>query len=187
MKLTLIGLRGTGKSTIGRLIGQRLDWPFVDVDGELERREGRSIATIFETDGEPTFRQLEEALLAELLQSEASAVIAAGGGAILNEQSRERMRAAGPVAWLTASVDVLSKRLTDDEKTSSQRPSLTGQAVAEEIETVLKARRLFYQRTATITVPAGDESPDHLADDIITRLRADLDLPNDTASRGVES
>lgn len=174
MRLTLIGLRGTGKSTVGRLVADRLGWTFVDADKELERRERRTIADIFECDGESTFRQIEEALLEELLQSGDHAVIASGGGAILSEQTRARMKSSGPVVWLTAPVETLAKRVTTDAQSASQRPSLTGKSIADEIAQVLAARRRLYQEVATITVPTQDQTPAQLADQIVERLGREL-------------
>ena len=101
MILTLIGTRGTGKSTVAPLLAERLGWDWIDADVELERRAGRSIREIFASDGEPVFRALERQNLLELLQRD-RLVLAAGGGAILNADTRRDFRAAGPVVWLQA-------------------------------------------------------------------------------------
>src|SRR5688500_2590703 len=82
MNLLLIGYRGTGKSTVARLVAERLNWPWLDADVELERRAGKSIAAIFAEDGEPAFRDLESQVLAELVQADRH-VLALGGGVIL--------------------------------------------------------------------------------------------------------
>ena len=106
MRITLIGYRGCGKSTLAPLLAQRLRCDWVDADVVIEQQAGCSIKEIFAREGEPGFRQREAAVLAELLQRD-PVVIAAGGGAILNPQTRQRMRAAGPVVWLQAPLDTL--------------------------------------------------------------------------------
>ncbi len=93
MVITLIGYRGTGKSTVGPQLAARLGWDFLDADPEIEKRAGKTIRQIFADSGEAEFRRLEVELLAEKLASE-RLVLAPGGGAILNESTRQRMRAA---------------------------------------------------------------------------------------------
>src|SRR5512144_1080339 len=101
MIITLIGTRGTGKSTIAPLLAARLGWEWIDADIELERRAGKSIREIFATEGEPAFRTLERQTLVDLLKRD-RLVIAAGGGAILNPDTRRDVQSAGPVVWLQA-------------------------------------------------------------------------------------
>src|SRR3990172_13143827 len=120
MVITLIGYRGTGKSTLAAPLAKRLGWEWLDADAELERRAGRSIRDIFATDGEPEFRRLERELLAELLRRD-RLIVAAGGGAIQNEATRRDMQAAGPVIWLQASVDTIERRLASDPTTGARR------------------------------------------------------------------
>src|SRR3954447_21902345 len=99
-RLFLIGYRGSGKSTVGRLLAERLGWAFVDADEELEIRAGRSIADIFTTDGEPAFRALESAVLRELASRDRH-VIACGGGVVLRDDHRRLLRTGGHCVWLT--------------------------------------------------------------------------------------
>src|SRR6266568_2195570 len=106
----LIGLRGSGKTTVGRVVAERLALPFRDADVELEARAGRSIGDIFATDGETVFRDLEEQTLVELIDW-GLAVIATGGGVILREANRARMKAAGTIVWLTADAETLCQRM----------------------------------------------------------------------------
>src|SRR5262245_722959 len=112
----LIGLRGSGKTTIGRAMAERLGLPFRDADADLEARSGRSIRDIFSTDGEAAFRDLEEQTLVDLI-ARGPAVIATGGGVVLREANRARLRAAGKVIWLTAAPDVLWQRTQADPAT----------------------------------------------------------------------
>src|SRR5689334_1819052 len=100
-RIVFVGYRGTGKTTVGRLLAARLGWTFADSDDLIESATGRSIAEIFATEGETSFRQHEAAALQELSKRDLI-VIATGGGAVLRSDNRELLRTAGFIAWLTA-------------------------------------------------------------------------------------
>jgi shikimate kinase len=165
----LIGYRGTGKTTVGRLVAERLGCESIDTDDEIERRAGKSIATIFADDGEAAFRELEAAVLSDLSRH-TRLVVASGGGAVLRESTRDAMRAAGPVAWLTASVDTIAARLAADAGTGNRRPNLTATGGRAEIEALLAERTPIYQACATFVVDTEGKSPAEVADDVIARL-----------------
>ena len=112
--LALVGYRGTGKSTVGRILAERLDRPFLDADLEIEARAGRSIAAIFADEGEPVFRDWEERTLAELIDEFPTAVLATGGGVVLREANRRRLRDFGFVVWLQGRAGALARRLAAD-------------------------------------------------------------------------
>lgn len=169
MIVTLIGYRACGKSSVGPLLAKRLNCSCIDSDYQVEALAGKSIAEIFQEDGEATFRKLETDVLQQLLL-ETDLVIAAGGGAILAEVNRQRMRSAGPVVWLEASVPTLAARLTNDQSSATRRPSLTGQSISEEIQQVLEARIPLYQQTATIIIDADHAAPEQLADQIFMQV-----------------
>lgn len=169
MVITLIGYRGTGKSTLAVPLAQRLGWSWLDADVELEHRAGRSIKDIFATDGEPEFRRLERELLAELLKRD-RLVLAAGGGAILNQDTRADMKSAGPVIWLQASVETIERRLAADPVTGQRRPNLTSGGGREEIERLLAIREPLYRECATITLNADQASVDQLVDVVLKSL-----------------
>ena len=169
MIVTLTGYRGCGKSSVGPILAGRLDCECVDSDRVIEERAGKSIAEIFADDGEPAFRTLETEVLTDLLKEE-SLVIAAGGGAILAEVNRQRMRDAGEVVWLKASAEVLSERISADVASKGMRPSLTGKPIGEEVAEVLAARSLLYDAAATITVDAGEGTPQKIAERIFAQL-----------------
>src|SRR4051812_7830484 len=99
MNIALIGYRGTGKTAVAQQLALALGWDWVDADVEVELRSGKSIAAIFADDGEAAFRDLESAVLADLIDRE-QAVLALGGGVILREHNRELLRRAGLVVWL---------------------------------------------------------------------------------------
>ena len=163
MVITLIGYRGTGKSKLAGPLAVRLGWDWIDADVELERRAGRSIQEIFATDGEPEFRRLERDLLAELLQRD-RLVVAAGGGAILNEATRADMRRAGPVVWLQASAATIERRLATDPTTGQRRPNLTSTGGRTEIEWLLATREPLYRECATIVLDTENASTAELVD-----------------------
>lgn len=169
MALTLIGYRGTGKTTIAPLLAARLGWDWIDVDIEIERRTGRTISEIFASEGEPGFRAREAGILAELLLQK-TLVIAAGGGAILNPQTRESIRHSGPAVWLTASLETIAQRILMDSTTHSRRPSLTGTDSRTEIEFLLAARAPMYAETARVTVDTEGRTPESIVDEIVLSL-----------------
>lgn len=169
MIITLIGYRGTGKSRIAPLLAERLQWPWADADVELERNSGRSIREIFATDGEPTFRQFERQQLVDLLKSPLL-VLAAGGGAILNAETRADFRAAGPVVWLQADEATIADRILGDRPGSTHRPNLTAQGGRDEIRAMLAFRTPLYAETATMTVRTDGRHPQSVANEIYAAL-----------------
>jgi shikimate kinase len=117
--IILVGLPGSGKSTIGRQLARRLQLPFVDSDQVVEQRLGCAIRTFFEREGEDRFRDIEEAVIDELTASHPG-VMATGGGVVLRPANRERMRSRGHVVYLRSSPEELAHRLRHD----TQRPLL---------------------------------------------------------------
>ncbi len=165
----LIGYRGTGKTTVGRLVAARLGIEAIDADDEIERRAGKTIAAIFADDGEVAFRDLEAAAVADLCRR-TQLVVAPGGGAVLREATRDAMRAAGPIVWLTASVDTIAGRLAADAATGSRRPDLTAAGGRAEIVVLLAERTPIYRACATLVVDTEGKTPAEVADEIIARL-----------------
>lgn len=165
--LILIGYRGTGKTTVGRLLADRLGRPFADADDLVEAAAGTSIADIFATAGEPAFRDREAAAIATLC-AQTSGVIATGGGAILRESNRALLRASGFVVWLTATPEAIAARLATDPTTGARRPNLTAAGGMDEIRNLLAIRAPLYRETADFTVETGTLSPEQIADAILT-------------------
>jgi shikimate kinase len=163
--LFLTGYRGTGKSTVARLLAQRLGWAWLDADVVLQQRSGRTIREIFAEQGEPAFRDLEAALLAELCACPRH-VIATGGGVILRADNRRRMKQAGRIIWLTAEPAVLWQRLQGDAASSQRRPDLSVGGLAE-IEDLLRVRQPLYEACADWTVDTTHRSADEVVDMIL--------------------
>ncbi len=167
--LVLIGYRGTGKSTVGRIVAERTRRPFADADAELERREGRTIRALFEAEGEAGFRLVETQVLADLAASPelAGGVFSPGGGAILLEANRDTLRAFGLVVWLTADPDTLARRLSRSPHALADRPALTAAGTLHEVATVLAARTPLYRATADVEVVSAGRSVHDVADSVI--------------------
>ncbi len=163
--IILIGYRGTGKTTVARLLAERLDIPAIDCDPEIERRAGKTIADIFAQQGEAAFRDMEAALIAELLdRSSEPMVLSTGGGAVLNPDTRRRLRDSGHVVWLTAEPETILARLRGDGATATKRPNLTSLPPLEEIRTMLECRRALYAETAHVVVPTDRRSVETVVD-----------------------
>lgn len=145
--LVLVGPMGAGKSTVGRGIAQRLGRLFIDLDARIEAHAQASIAEIFERDGEPAFRALERDLLAQCLQAPAS-VIATGGGAVLDAESRRRLREHAQVVHLHASVDAQLRRLEGD----TARPLLARGDRRAVLQALAAQRDALYREVATLAI-----------------------------------
>lgn len=161
--LALVGYRGTGKTTVGRMLAERLGWAFADADHELEARAGRPVAAIFAEDGESAFRDWEERVIADLAQREKT-VIATGGGAILRESNRAALRSVGFVAWLTADPETLARRISTRLAT---RPALTAAGTLGEIADVLAARTPHYRAVSDLEVETAHRTCREVADAVL--------------------
>lgn len=179
MTVTLIGYRGCGKSSVAPLLAERLGYACADSDAEIERQAQCSIAEIFAAEQESGFRRRETGVLRQLLR-ECQLVLAAGGGAILAEENRRLMRAAGPVIWLTAPVDVLAARIAGDAASAATRPSLTGRSVTEEVADVLSVRRPLYESVASFQVDTAHMTPAEIVEAILQQMKS---LPVDVTGQ----
>jgi len=163
MRVVLIGYRGSGKSAVGEVMAQRLGLAFVDSDEEIENRVGREIAEIFAGDGEAGFRRHEREVIAELSDRDA-VIIAAGGGAVLDPETRDQWSKADTfVIWLTATPEELARRISEDDATRQRRPSLTGNGVLEEISGMLAQRVELYRSCQTVTIDTTGRTIEEIA------------------------
>ena len=166
MNVVLIGYRGTGKSTVGKIVAARLGRVLVSTDAEIVKLVGQSIPEIVAKNGWEYFRDLETKVCQELAGRDAL-VIDTGGGAILRSQNVETLKKRGTLFWLTASVETIAKRIGSD----SQRPSLTGtKSFVDEIQDVLRERTPKYQAAADHVIETEGRSCPQVADEILARL-----------------
>lgn len=163
--LFLIGYRGSGKTTAGRLVAARLGCPFIDADEKLDRDSGRPIREIFATEGEPKFRDMESAVLAEVCAGP-ECLVSTGGGVVLREANRELMSRHGFIVWLSADADTLWERIQSDATTADRRPALAGGGLAE-VEALLADRAPLYRACADVEIPVTGLSPEVVADAIL--------------------
>ncbi len=171
MRLVLIGYRGTGKSTVARLLADTLGWPLVDTDPLIEQRAGLEIAEIFARFGEPHFRDLESAVIADL-DARDPAVISVGGGAVLRPANVEHLRRGSLVVWLTAPAETLLARIGGDPTTVARRPNLTSLPGIEEIRHLLAVREPLYRRAADLRFDTAALAPQQVAEQVLEHLRA---------------
>jgi shikimate kinase len=171
--IVLIGYRGAGKSAVGREVARRLGWEFIDTDAEIERRCGKCIADIFAQEGEQYFRQIEQTVVAEATRA-VRRVLSVGGGAVLSEQNRTALRAAGVCVWLTAPAEELHRRLAADPRSASTRPALTDRAGLDEVRHLLAQREPLYAGLAEHVVPTTGRSSAEVADAILALLAGRL-------------
>ncbi|MEX2187457.1 MAG: shikimate kinase [Pirellulales bacterium] len=166
--VALVGYRGTGKSTVARLLALRLGWDWVDADVEIELRAAKSIAAMFADEGETAFRDLESVVVADLTRRKQT-VIALGGGAVLREENRSAICECF-VVWLRASVDAIVARLDADATTAARRPNLTIAGGRAEVAALLAEREPIYRRLARAVVDTDDKTPAEVAEAIYAQL-----------------
>ena len=162
--ILLTGFRATGKSTVGRFLAQRLGFLFMDMDIELCKRLGGSVADIVREHGWPYFRKAEADLLAELC-SRTGYVIATGGGAIEHQAQWHSLRRNAFVLWLDADEATIKRRIDKDPLSSGQRPDLPaeGDAQQESIACLIERRRPLYRQGSDIRLDTAASTPEQLA------------------------
>ncbi len=164
--LVLVGLMGAGKSCVGRKLGARIGRPFIDADSEIEEAAGCTINEIFERFGEPAFREGERRVMARLLDGP-PAIVAAGGGAFIEDETRALIAAKGISIWLRADLDLLVKRTAG----RTHRPILNAGEPREVLRKLIDKRYPIYMQ-ADLTVDTLDQPADMTVDQVIAALRA---------------
>jgi len=163
----LVGMMGSGKSTVGRRLAAALGRPFIDADRELEARCGVPVATIFELEGEEGFRRREAALVDDLTRRP-DLVLATGGGAVLLDENRRRLRERGCVIYLSATAHDLWLRLRHDRA----RPLLRTPDPRRRIAELVDARGPLYSECAHLTVSTGRQPVERVVMEIVAALSA---------------
>ncbi len=166
--IVLVGMMGAGKSSVGRRLAARLNLPFVDADAEIEAAAGMTIPEIFARHGEPAFRSGEARVIERLLDA-GPQVLATGGGAVVNDGTREAIRRKGVSIWLKAEFDVLMRRI----RRRSDRPMLHTADPGETLRRLMAERARFYGE-ADLTVESRDVPHLTVVEEIVSRLRDHL-------------
>lgn len=165
--IALIGFMGTGKTAAGRKLARKLGREFIELDALIEKKAGRSIPDIFRQDGEIAFRELEIEMTKEVAGGE-NAVIACGGGIVLNKINVDRLREKSIVICLTASPEVILRRTSKD---TDERPLLAVSDRARQIEELLEFRQPFYERSADIIIDTSGLTVEAVIKQIIEKLK----------------
>jgi shikimate kinase len=169
--IVLVGMMGSGKSSIGRRLATRLGIGFIDADSEIEQAAGMTIAEIFERHGEPYFRAGEARVIARLLD-QGPQVLATGGGAFMNPDTRAAIRRKGVSIWLKAELEVLLKRI----KRRGDRPLLKTDDPAATLTALIEQRYPIYAE-ADLTVLSRDVPHDAIVDEIVAALSVRFGVP----------
>ena len=164
MNIYLIGMMGTGKSTLGKTLSKNMQKPFIDLDSEIEKTGGNSVSEIFDRDGEERFREMET----EQLKQYSGSVVACGGGIVLKLENRHFIKENGIAILLTASMGELSQRLSD----SDNRPLLANDITEEALAKLWLERQLDYLNTADFTTETGGKNPEELSEEIFLRINS---------------
>ncbi|MDP6602716.1 MAG: shikimate kinase [Rhodospirillales bacterium] len=167
--VVLVGLMGSGKSSVGRRLARHLGLPFVDADSEIAEAAGCSIEDIFEVYGEVAFREGERRVISRLLEGEPK-VLATGGGSWIDRQTREKVAERAISVWLRAELEILVKRIGR----RGGRPLLKDVDPKTKLEQLIEERYPVYAR-ADITVDTGDEPPENTVNQILDALE-DVDV-----------
>jgi len=168
MNVILLGYRGSGKSSIGQRLADRLWISFMDLDPLIVKQAGKTIKRIFDEDGEPAFRDLESQILAKALAA-SDTIISPGGGIILRESNRDFIKKSGAKAvYLRCEPSVLLQRINSDPATADNRPALTGaNGGIDEIKELMAQREPLYRETMTseldVTNLTIDEAVHHIS------------------------
>ncbi|MDX2313279.1 MAG: shikimate kinase AroK [Gammaproteobacteria bacterium] len=161
----LVGPMGAGKSTVGRQLAKTLNMEFVDCDREIEDRTGVTIAVIFELEGEEGFRKRECAMIEQLTERD-GIVLATGGGAVLGEENRSRLRTRGFAIYLNAPIELLLERTARDK----QRPLLQTDDPRAKLTALAAEREPLYQQVADMVVKTDRRTARHVVKEIVRRL-----------------
>ena len=162
--IVLVGLMGAGKSSIGRRLAEKLSFPFVDADHEIEVAAGKSIAEIFADHGEAYFREGERRVISRLIENGAQ-VLATGGGAFINDDTRERIAGHGVSVWLKADLPLLMKRVNK----RSDRPLLLNDNPQAVMQRLMDERYPIYGK-ADVIVESRDVQHTQMVNDVIKTL-----------------
>jgi shikimate kinase len=171
MNIVLIGYRGTGKTTVGKALSQRLHRPFFDADVLLEEKEGRTIGEMVAKEGWPFFRAKEKEAIGQL-SGQTDCVIATGGGAVMDSDNVACLRRNGLLVLLKAELETMVQRMQRDAVNGQERPGLLGGDIYHETQTMIRQRMPVYLEVADFSVDTTDLSVERVVDAIVTFMQA---------------
>jgi len=169
MNIYLIGYRCTGKTTVGKILAQKLKWSVLDSDIELVNEQESPISEIVENQGWDAFRSIEKHIIQKLSLLDRH-VIATGGGAVLDGENIKTMKKSGKLVWLRAKSETIHRRMTLDSQTEESRPALTGKGVFQEIEETLSIRNPIYRKAMDIAIDTDQLTPEDICGIIREKL-----------------
>lgn len=164
-KVLLVGMMGAGKTTVGRLVADRLGCPYADSDAEVEAATGRTVPEIFAEQGEAAFRAAEAEVLAKAVAGDGAVVVSVAGGAVLDPANRALIRRSGTVVWLRANPVTLAGRVGD----GAGRPLLS-ERPGEELARLEVVRRPYYAEVADAAVDVDGSTPEAVAEAVLAVL-----------------
>jgi shikimate kinase len=162
MNIYLIGMMGSGKSTLGKTLSEKIQKSFIDLDSEIEKAAGKSISEIFDIDGEEQFRKMETKQLKQYSES----IVACGGGIVLKDENREFINENGIAILLLATMGELTQRLSN----SGNRPLLADDNMEEALTKLWMERQIDYLETANFTIETDGENPEELTEKILLHI-----------------
>ena len=166
-RIALVGYRGTGKSTVAKIVAQKLGMEVIELDRVIDERAGERIPEIVSRFGWEKFRSMETELLAEVVQKD-NVVFDLGGGVVEREENRKLVKDNCLVVWLKAGPEVIVRRIKDQ----MHRPSLTGKSFTDEVPEVLKRREPLYRSVAQLELDTESKTPEELAEQIVKHLKS---------------
>jgi shikimate kinase len=169
MNIYLIGYRGTGKSTVGKLLAANLGMNFIDTDLEIVNRCGKPISEIVGKSGWNEFRRIEKNIIQEISSLERY-VVATGGGVVLDDDNVRHMKKTGIVVWLRAATLLLRKRIMEDDGTDEFRPALSVQGTSGEIDEILAFRKPFYEKAMDYAIDTDNRDISDVCSDIVNMI-----------------
>jgi shikimate kinase len=169
VNVVLVGYRGTGKTSVGRILAAKLRKPFLDSDEMVKISAGKCVLEMVMERGWDFFRKEEKRIVAELSRRD-ECIVALGGGAVLDEENVRNLKDKGLFIWLTAEGQTIARRLNGDGKTREQRPPLTGKDPGEEIRSLLKIRGPVYEKIADCRIDTSNRSIEEVAVEVLRFL-----------------
>ena len=164
MNIYLIGMMGSGKSTVGKTLSEKMHKPFIDLDSEIEKGTGENISEIFDIDGEEQFRKMETKQLKQYSES----IVACGGGIVLKDENREFINENGIAILLLATMGELTQRLSN----SGNRPLLANDNTEEALTKLWMERQIDYLETANFTIETDGKNPEELTEEILLHINS---------------